>query len=133
MFSGGAVFLDGAGGRNVIGGNAVAEHREDARVVDLFDRRRLNLHTLEIRSAADVGGIFFPGVGLAFGDVEAAPALVAGKNLGVAFREHLGGDGFFDGFFDFALRGPDVGEVNRLAVFTFADGIFAKIGVDASG
>jgi hypothetical protein len=30
IFSGGAVFLDRAGGRDVVGGNAVAQHRQHA-------------------------------------------------------------------------------------------------------
>src|SRR5271155_4833098 len=76
IFSGGAVFLDGSGGRDVVGGDAVAEHCQDARTLDFFYRRRFDLHAFEVGSAADVGGIFFPGVGLAFGNLEAAPALV---------------------------------------------------------
>ena len=35
--------------------------------------------------------------------------------------------------FDFALRRPDVGEIDRLAVFAFAERIFAQINIDASG
>ena len=34
---------------------------------------------------------------------------------------------------DFSLRGPDVGEIDGLAVFVFADGIFAEVDIDASG
>ena len=84
VFSGGAVFLDGAGGRDVVGGDAVSQHSQDARGVNVFDGRGLELHVVEVRGAANVGGIFFPGVGLAFGNVEAAPALVSGENFGVA-------------------------------------------------
>ncbi len=117
----------------MVSSNAIAQHRENARALDLFDRRRLNLHFIEVRSAANISGIFIPGVGLAFRDVEPAPALVSSKYFGVAFRKHRGGNGVLDGLFDLALCGPDVGEVNRLAVFALADRVFAEIGVDASG
>src|SRR5580693_1984408 len=133
VFSGGAVFLDGAGGRDVVGGDAVAEHREDARALDVFYRRRFDLHTLEVGSAADVCGIFFPGVSLTFGNLEAAPALVALKNFSISFRKHLRGHRLLDGLVYFALHGPDVGEVDRVAVPALADGLGAEVDVDASG
>src|SRR5208282_4875806 len=74
IFSGGAVFLDRAGGRNVVGGDAVSQYRQYAGRVDVGCGRGLELHVVEVRSAADVGGIFLPGVGLAFGNGKAAPA-----------------------------------------------------------
>src|SRR5579863_7679150 len=117
IFSGGAVFFDRSGGRDVVGGDAVAEDGEDARVRNVLNGRGLDLHIVEIGGAADVGGIFFPGVGLAFGNGEAAPALVSGENFGVTFGKHFSGDGVRDRFFDFALGGPDVGEVDGIAVF----------------
>ena len=39
VFAGGAVELDGAGGRDVVGGDGVAEDGEDARVGDVVDGR----------------------------------------------------------------------------------------------
>src|ERR1700733_13547518 len=117
----------------MVGGDAVSQDSQYASSADVANRGRLNLHVVEIRSAANVGGIFFPGVGLAFGNVEAAPALVSGKNFGVTFRKHFGRDRVLDCFFDFALRGPDISEIDRLTVFAFAEGVFAQVGVDASG
>src|SRR6202020_3189296 len=55
------------------------------------------------------------------------------EDSGITLREHFGCNRLLDGFFDFALRGPEVGEVDGVAVFAVADGVFAEIGVDASG
>src|SRR6202035_1696852 len=38
IFSGGTIFLDRSGGGDVVGGDAVAEDGEHARVPDVFDR-----------------------------------------------------------------------------------------------
>src|SRR5580698_5035642 len=96
IFSGRAVFLDGAGGRNVVGGDAVAKDGENARAFQFFDRRRLELHLVEVGSPADVSGVFLPGVGLTFGDGQAAPAIVSGENLGITLGKHFRGDGVVD-------------------------------------
>src|SRR5580704_3194383 len=84
IFSGGAIFLDRAGGGDVVGGDAVAEDGEDARVFDVRDGRGFQAHVIEVGGAADVGGILFPGVGLAFGNGKAAPAGVAFENFRIA-------------------------------------------------
>ena len=89
IFSGRTVFLDRAGGRNVVGGDAVAQHGQHARALISSTGAGFDLHVIEVGRAADVGGIFFPGVGLAFGNGEAAPALVSFENFGIAFRKHF--------------------------------------------
>src|SRR6202035_1498105 len=127
IFSGGTVLLDRSGGRNVVGSDAVSQYRQYAGRVNVLDGRGLELHVVEVRSAANVGGIFFPGVGLAFGNGEPAPALVTLKYFGVAFGKHFRSDRPPHRFLDFTLRGPEVGEVNRIAVSTFADSVFAKV------
>src|ERR1700722_17666642 len=85
IFSRGAIFLDGAGGGDVVGGDAVAEDGEDARVFDVLDGRGFQAHAIEVGGASDVGGILFPGVGLAFGNGKATPAGVAFENFRIAF------------------------------------------------
>src|SRR3546814_2232129 len=45
---GGAVGLDAAGGRDVIGGDRIAQDRERLRLDDVGNGRRRHLHTLEI-------------------------------------------------------------------------------------
>src|SRR2546422_1961700 len=133
VFSGGTIFLDGAGGTDVVGGHAVAKDGQHAGLLDFLDLGRFHRHLLEVRSAADVGGIFFPGVGFALWHGEAAPALVALKDFAVTLGEHVGGDRLLNRFLDLALRRPDVGKIDGGAVAAFANGILAQIGVDASG
>ncbi len=113
--------------------NAVAKHRQHARALDLFHGRGLDLHVIEIWRPSNISGVFLPGIGLAFRDGEAAPALVSLENFGVAFREHIRGDRLLNRLFHFALRRPEVREIDGLAVFALADSVFAEVGVDASG
>jgi len=125
------VFLYRSSRRNVVGSNAVAQNGQHASAMNVLHWHRPERHIVEIRGAADVGGIIFPSVGLAFGNGQAAPAMVAMINLAVAAAEHIGGDRFADHFVYLALRGPDISEIDRLAIFTLAKGIFAHIYVDA--
>ena len=97
------------------------------------DGRGLQRHVVEVGSAANVSGVFFPGVGFTFGNGQAAPAVVAVIDLAVAAGEHVGRNRFANGLLNFALRRPQVCQINLLAVFSLADGIFAEIEVDASG
>src|SRR3984957_26132 len=60
IFSGGAIFFDGAGGGDVVGGDAVAEDGEDARVFDVLDGRGFQAHVVEVGGAGGGGGNLFP-------------------------------------------------------------------------
>ena len=132
IFSGGTVFLDRSCGRDVVGGDAVAENCEDAGVVDVFDWSGLHVHVVEVGGASNVGGVSGPRRrSHPSGTAESAPALVALKDFAIRLFEHLGSDGVLHGFFDFARTGPDVGKIDRLAVLTFAEGIFAQVDVDS--
>ena len=53
--------------------------------------------------------------------------LVPGENVAVAFAKHGRGDTAL-GFLDFALRRPDVGKVDGLAIFSRAQRIAAEYG-----
>src|SRR5882762_1742173 len=132
ILSGGAVFLDRSGGGNVVSSNAVAEDGQDAGAADFFYRGRLHRHTVEVRGLADISGIRAPGVGLAFGNAERAPARIAGVNFTVAFLEHRGIDTRFDRLFHFLLCRPDIGEVDGLAVLASTERVFVEVEVDAS-
>src|SRR5438270_10500537 len=90
IFSGGTVFLDGAGGRDVIGGHAVAEHGEHARPLNICDRRGTYCHIVEVRSLPNVSRVLFPTVGLTLGDRQAAPMLVSLENFAVTSGKHFG-------------------------------------------
>ena len=80
IFSRRTVGLDRSRRRNMIGGYAVAQLRQHARALDLFDWSGPCRHVVEIRCALDVGGVAVPQVGLAFGNRQALPFLVAIEN-----------------------------------------------------
>ena len=65
--------LDVAGGRDVVGGDAVAEQRQHACARDIDERRRVLAHAVEVRGALDVGRSLVPGVSRAAGHFEGAP------------------------------------------------------------
>src|ERR1019366_6300702 len=48
VFTSRAIFLNRACGRDVVGGNAVAEHGQHARALDVLDGGRLELHVIEV-------------------------------------------------------------------------------------
>src|SRR4029079_14103123 len=75
--------LDGAGRRDVIGGDRDAEDAQHPGAVDVLHGLRLGGHVHEVGGLADVGGVRVPGVGVTLGDVEAVPVLVAPEDVGV--------------------------------------------------
>ena len=60
----GGLGADGAGGRDVVGGDGVAEEAEDPRAADVLRRLRLRRHALEVGRVLHVGAARIPGVGL---------------------------------------------------------------------
>ena len=110
----GTVLGNGAGGRDVIGRDAVAEHHERARVEDIARRARRLRHAVEIRRTFDVLALLVPCVTLARGYVERAPSVVAGEDVGITRAEGRFGDGFGDGRVDLGVRGPNVAQEDRL-------------------
>ena len=68
IFSGGRVGGNRAGGRNVIGGDAVAEHGERAQPCRSVSEPGFLGMFFEIRRVLDVGGFRIPGVEIAFGN-----------------------------------------------------------------
>src|ERR1019366_9748377 len=83
IFSGGTVFLNGASGRNVVGGDAVSQYRQHARATDILDRRRLQRHIVKVRSAADVSRGFIPRISFSLGNWQPAPAVIAVIDLAI--------------------------------------------------
>ncbi len=60
VFAGGAGGLDGAGGRDVVGGDLVAEEAEDARADEIAVAGRCLLDAGEVGRVLDVGGLCRP-------------------------------------------------------------------------
>ena len=106
---------DRAGGRDVVGRDRVAQHREDPRVDDVADRRGLERQAVEERRLGDVGRVVRPGVPVARRDRQGAPSVVALEDRGVGRPEQLRVDRRSDDRPDLVGDGPDVGEEDRLA------------------
>src|SRR5258708_25865125 len=87
----------------------------------------------EGRRLPDVGRVWFPLVGLAFGNCQPAPMLVSLENFAIAPGKHLRGNRLLHGLLDLTLRGPDIGERDGVAIFSVAQRIFAQVDVNASG
>ena len=60
VLAGGRVGLDGAGRRDVVGGDRVAELGQHPGAGDVGDRRRRGRHALEVRGLAHVRGVARP-------------------------------------------------------------------------
>ena len=116
--AGRAVGLDRAGRRDVVGGDRIAEHRQRPGAVDVARRDGVHRHAGEVGRVLDVGRPGRPGVGVAAGDLDFPPALVAAIDVGVAAAEHPRMDMGVDQLADFLVRRPDVLEEHRLAVAT---------------
>ena len=130
VLAGGAVEFDGAGGGDVIGGDGVSEDGEAAGGADVFYGCGGGGHAVEVGSLADVGGVGFPAIGVARGEGEVLPVLVAIADGAVLLCEHVRGDGTLDGVQDFLLGGPDVLEEDGIAGLVEADGVCGEVVVD---
>ena len=75
-------------GDDVVGRDAVAQFREDARARDVADRRRLHRDALEIGRVLHVGRAVGPAIGVAAGlDLDRLPLLRSLEHLAVAVEE----------------------------------------------
>ena len=75
----------------MIGGNRVAEPRQEAGVLDVSPRGGTGAHSLEERRVGDVRGLRIPGVTPgALGYRQRLPHLVAVEHPGVLALEHRG-------------------------------------------
>ncbi len=89
IFSRRAVFLDGSRWGNVVGSNAVSQHRQHTRMADIANRTGLQHHAIEVRGSLNVRRSGVPGVRLARRHVQRPPAVVAFVNLAITFTEHV--------------------------------------------
>ncbi len=55
------------------------------------------------------------------------------EDFAIAPGKHLRGNRLLHRLLDLALRGPDIGEVDGVAVFAFAQRIFSEVDIDPSG
>src|SRR5699024_2121333 len=131
--TGGAVPLDRPGRGDVVGGDGVAELGQYPGATDVADRLRFDLHAVEVRRTLDVRRRLVPGVDIALFDVHPTPVVVTGVHVGVALGEHPRLDVGVDGLLDLRTAGPDVAQIDVLAVVGLAERFGEQIGVQTAG
>src|SRR5699024_10729643 len=92
-------------------------------------RLRLGAHTLEVRGFAYVCRLRIPSEGRTFRRGQRLPPFVTLEAVVVARGEHVLGDRRGDDLLDLLLGGPDVGEVDVVAVRILAECVLREIEV----
>ena len=131
--AGGAVGLERAGRRDVVGGHRIAEQRQHTGAVDVAHRLGVRAHAVEEGLPAHVGGGLVPGEQVALGHVEAAPALVAVEHGGVVLQEHLTADRAVHHGLDLGVGGPDVLEEHGPALRVRSQRLGGEVEVHRAG
>ncbi len=132
VLPGGAVLLDRARRRDVIGRDAVAEQRQDARAGDVAHRRRLHRDRLEERRVPDVGRVGLPGEAIAAGNLQVLPAIIAAEHVGVLLAEHRRGHRREHRLLNLALGRPQLAQVDRGALLVGADRLGGQVDASSS-
>ena len=125
--AGGAVFLDRTGGRNVVGGDRIAQDRQRLRIGDVGHRRGSHFHALEERRRGNVGAGRVPAIGVAGLDLDRLPVLVALVDIGITADEHVAVDVLGAVLAHLVIARPDVGQHHVLAVLILADRGFGDV------
>ena len=135
VLAGGAGLADVARGRDVVGGDAVAEHRQHAGAGDRLNRSRL--------AASCRRGTAAPGcrcsssshsIQVAFGDLDLVPRVVGGEDVGIAAtRTSAAARDLASVWRDFLVRRPDVLEEDVFAVRARAERLVGQVDVGRAG
>src|SRR5665811_2535934 len=96
-------------------------------------RDRLQLHAVEVRRLAYIGGTVFPFEDLAFGSRQILPTIVTGENVGVFLCERARVHRGRDDFFNLGGRRPDVRHVDVVAFGVLAERIVEQVDVHGAG
>ncbi|MND89956.1 hypothetical protein D3C80_820310 [compost metagenome] len=131
--AGGRGLLDRTGRADVVGGDRVAEDAQDAGLDDVADRGRLHRQTLEVGRVLDVGRRVFPLIGLAAGDLDGLPVLVALEDVLVALGEHGRGDRLLLDVGDLLRGRPDVLQEDVLALLVLTDRLLGDVDAHRTG
>ena len=89
VLAGRAVPLDGAGRRDVVRGDAVAQNGERAGQRDVGKRRRLFWHIIKIGWVGNIGRRKIPLIGLSLLDFDLLPLFRPFEDIRIAFAKHL--------------------------------------------
>src|SRR5690606_1199515 len=133
VLSGGRSGLDVPGGRDVIGGDRVAEGREHTGTGDVGDGRRGQLHAVEVRGLADVRRVLVPLEDGAGRGRQVLPALVAVEDRGVLLDELVAGDRGVDDLLHLFGCRPDVLQEHVVAVGVLAQRVVLEVQVHRAG
>ena len=131
--AGGGVGLDGAGGRDVVGGHRVPQKGQHAGAVEVANLARFHPHPFEIGRLADVGGVVVPSEALALGAGQGVPVGVALEDVGIGLAEFVGGDVGGHGFAHLGLAGPQVLHEDRIAFVVAAQGFVVEVDLQGAG
>lgn len=133
VFSGGTGPGDGSGGRDMVGGDAVAEDAKRAGVDDVpaFGRGGAG-EVFEEGWELDVGGVVAPGVGVSGGACDLDPLLIGGVEIGVELVENLGLESTSDDSLKFLRGRPEVFEIDVIAVGILTKRVSGEVDVDAT-
>ena len=80
-----------------------------------------------------IGRLGIPVIKISLGRGQRLPVFVAVENLAVNIGEHLGMDVLTDHLVDFQPRGPDILQVDWLAVLTHAQWLVQQVDIHAAG
>jgi len=121
ILPGRTVFLDRASGRDVIGGDRIAQDRQRHRLGHVGHRRRGHRHPLEIGRIGDIGAARAPLVGVGRLYLDCLPVLVALVDIGIALLEHGAVDIGGAVLGHFLIARPQILEENVVAVLVLPD------------
>ena len=116
----------------MVGGDRVAEQADATGAADVLVLRQVHRHAVEVGRVLDVGRLPVPRVLVALGHFHRVPFLAALEHLAVVLGEHGRVDGLRHQVGDLLVAGPDVLEVNVLAVLTLAERLFRQVDVDGA-
>ena len=113
----------------MVGCDHITQKRENLCALDIGDDARILGHALEVRRVLDVGRSRGPVVDFLLGHFHALPLLVTLEHVRIFRLERFACDCLLDQFCHFLCRGPDVFQVDVLAIRRLRDGVGCKVDV----
>ena len=98
----------------------IAQHCQYFGVADVADHPGLFAHILKIGWVLHIGGCRWPVIGLLIRSLDPLPFIVAFKDIGIFTQKGLTGHGSLNQFCNFLTSGPDVFQIDVIAVFVLS-------------
>jgi len=131
--TGGLLTAERAGRADVVGRDRITEQHQRAGVVDICDTGLFQREVLEEGRLADVRRRVVPLVDLTGRRIECRPAFVSLEHGGVLLFEHRGIDTVVNRRVDLVGVGPDVREIDRIAVGIRSERVVFEVDVHPPG